>query len=56
MRYNLARRLTPQFSGGELTNVPWHFIHHRPLQLLISRLAQRVSCDLHCVAFCQYCL
>jgi hypothetical protein len=31
-------RLTPQFSGGALTLVPWHFISHRPLQLLVMRL------------------
>jgi len=27
-------RLTPQFSGGALSYVQWHFIHDRPLQLL----------------------
>jgi len=32
-------RLTPQFSGGALTYVPWHFISDRPLQLLVRRLA-----------------
>src|SRR5580765_6063047 len=32
-------RLTPQFSGGAVTYVPWHFIHHRPLQLLVRRPA-----------------
>jgi len=31
-------RLTPQFSGGALTKVPWHFIHDRPLQLLVRRI------------------
>src|SRR5215471_17648287 len=30
-------RLTPQFSGGALTSVTWHFIHDRPLQLLVRR-------------------
>jgi len=30
-------RLTPQFSGGALTFVTWHFIHNRPLQLLVMR-------------------
>jgi len=30
-------RITPQFSGGALNYVPWHFIHHRPLQLLVRR-------------------
>jgi hypothetical protein len=30
-------RLTPQFSGGSLTYMPWHFISHRPLQLLVRR-------------------
>jgi len=34
-------RLTPQFSGGALSYVPWHFISDRPLQLLVRRLAQR---------------
>jgi hypothetical protein len=32
-----GRRLTPRFSGGALTYMPWHFIRHRPLQLLVSR-------------------
>src|SRR5213078_3489152 len=32
-------RLTPQFSGGALPYVPWHFISHGPLQLLVRRLA-----------------
>jgi len=31
------RRITPQFSGGSLTYVTWHFIHDRPLQLLVMR-------------------
>jgi len=35
----LESRLTPQFSGGALTYVFWHFIPHRPLQLLVRRLA-----------------
>jgi hypothetical protein len=33
--------LTFRFSGGALTFVPWHFIHHRPLQPVVRRLAQR---------------
>src|SRR5262249_980758 len=32
-------RITPQFSGGALSYEPWHFIHHRPLQLLVRRHA-----------------
>src|SRR6476646_8281364 len=32
-------RTTPQFSGGALTFVTWHFIHDRLLQLLVRRLA-----------------
>jgi hypothetical protein len=28
-------RITPQFSGRVLPYVPWHFIHHGPLQLLV---------------------
>jgi len=36
-----ACRITPQFSGGALTYVPWHFMHDRPLQLLVMRLAKR---------------
>ena len=32
----LLSRITPQFSGGALTHVPWHFIPNRPLQLLVS--------------------
>jgi len=36
-------RLTPQFSGGTLTFVTWHFIPHRPLQLLVRRLAHHAS-------------
>jgi hypothetical protein len=35
----LADSQTPQFSGGALTYVPWHFIHDRPLQLLVRRLS-----------------
>src|SRR5689334_15809103 len=30
-------RITPQFSGGALSYVPWHFISDRPLQLLVIR-------------------
>ena len=30
-------QLTPQFSGGALPYVSWHFISHRPLQLLVMR-------------------
>jgi len=33
----IGYRLTPQFSGGAMLPVPWHFIPHRPLQLLVSR-------------------
>jgi len=32
-RYRL--RIAPQFSGRALRYVPWHFIHHGPLQLLV---------------------
>ena len=32
-----AKSLEPQFSGGALPYVPWHFIHHRPLQPVVSR-------------------
>src|SRR5437762_130088 len=31
----ISGRLTPQFSGGALSYVPWHFMHDRPLQLLV---------------------
>ena len=30
-------RITFRFSGSALTSVPWHFIHHRPLQLVVMR-------------------
>jgi hypothetical protein len=30
--------LTSRFSGGALQLVPWHFIHHRPLQPVVRRL------------------
>jgi hypothetical protein len=30
---------TPQFSGGALNYVAWHFMPDRPLQLLVRRLA-----------------
>jgi hypothetical protein len=30
-------RITFRFSGGALTSVPWHFIHHRPLQPVVMR-------------------
>jgi hypothetical protein len=30
-------RITPQFSGRTLPHVPWQFIHHGPLQLLVMR-------------------
>jgi hypothetical protein len=33
--------ITPQFSGGALPYVPWHFMCDRPLQLLVMR--QRLS-------------
>jgi hypothetical protein len=33
----LGRRLTSRFSGGALPFVPWHFIHHRPLQPVVMR-------------------
>jgi len=33
-------RLTLQFSGGTLSYVTWHFIPHRPLQLLVRRLTE----------------
>ena len=39
----MSCRLTRQFSGRTLPNVPWHFIVHGPLQLLVRRLAQRSS-------------
>jgi len=38
-----GKSLEPQFSGGALGYVPWHFIHHRPLQLLVRRLGHRSS-------------
>ena len=34
-RFALMSRLTPQFSGRALPYVPWHFISHGPLQLLV---------------------
>ena len=34
-----GKSLEPQFSGGALTYVPWHFMHDRPLQLLVMRRA-----------------
>ena len=39
MRCRIAGRLTSQFSGGAMPLVPWHFIHDRPLQLLVRRRA-----------------
>jgi hypothetical protein len=33
----ISWRITPQFSGGTLSYVTWHFIHDRPLQLLVRR-------------------
>jgi hypothetical protein len=39
----LRMRITPQFSGGVMSPVPWHFMDGRPLQLLVSRLARRAS-------------
>jgi len=38
-------RLTPQFSGGALSYVQWHFIHDRPLQLLVRRYLYVVACS-----------
>ena len=32
-------RLTPQFNGGAPTYVTWHFISHRPLQLLVCSVS-----------------
>ncbi len=36
---NFIRR-TFRFSGGALPHVPWHFIHHRPLQPVVRPLAR----------------
>jgi hypothetical protein len=41
----VIRRLTPQFSGGALSYVQWHFIHDRPLQLLGRRHRYVVACS-----------
>jgi hypothetical protein len=37
------QRVAPNvpISGGALKFVPWQFIHHRPLQRVVIRLAQR---------------
>jgi hypothetical protein len=32
---------TLRFSGGALTYLPWHFMHHLSLQPVVKRLAQR---------------
>src|SRR5262245_52739255 len=52
---NLARenralgfRITPQFSRGTPTHVPWHFMPDRRLQLLVRRLAHRLVMRAHC--------
>ena len=37
----LNARITPQFSGGALSYVPWHFMHDRPLQLLVIPITMR---------------
>jgi hypothetical protein len=34
-RRRITLPVTPQFSGGALTYVSWHFIHDRPLHLLV---------------------
>ena len=41
-RRRYSRRITPRFSGGAPTYVPWHFVHHRPLQPVVRRLALRL--------------
>jgi hypothetical protein len=38
-----------RFRGGALTFVPWHFIHHRPLQPVVRRLAQRFMKGAHVI-------
>jgi hypothetical protein len=45
------RRLTSRFSGGAPTFVPWHFIHHRPLQPVVRRHALRSDDLVHTSSF-----
>jgi hypothetical protein len=39
-------RLTPQFSGGALLHVTWHFIVHGRCKRLLGRMVEDRLCEL----------